>query len=168
MNMSEEEVYALLAAGKVKIKGLPDKKPEKQPEEPTNKFKNQKTVIDGIVFASGFEAERYSSLKLLEKAGAISNLRMQVPYELIPSFTHNGKKYRNCVYKADFVYIDNRDGHEIVEDTKGYVTKEYAIKKKLLLFKYPDMDFREVHKKPTTRKKKGSKKKSTFKTRKKK
>lgn len=111
-----------------------------------SKYRNKKTVVDNIVFDSKLEAERYGILKLLEKAGEIKDLEMQVEFVLIPPFTHNGKKYRKATYKADFVYTD-KEGKQIVEDTKGFVTKEYALKKKLLLFRYPDIDFREVYRK---------------------
>lgn len=39
---------------------------------------------------------------------------------------------RECTYVADFVYL--QDGEIIVEDTKGFRTPEYKIKRKLMLF----------------------------------
>lgn len=94
--------------------------------------------------ASQKEHNRANQLKLLESAGIISNLREQVPYKLIPAqygqcgTDQKGKPVRvcfekSCKYIADFVYIDNATGQTIVEDTKGVKTKEYIIKRKLML-----------------------------------
>ncbi len=72
-----------------------------------------------------------------QRAGAISNLREQVPYELIPAHRfEDGTLERACKYIADFVYTDNETGETIVEDTKGVRTKEYIIKRKLMLFRH--------------------------------
>lgn len=100
-----------------------------------NKYHSRKTTIDGITFDSRKEARRHSELLLLERAGAIQNLQRQVKYELIPSQRINGKVVeRECTYIADFVYEEN--GQKVVEDTKGVKTKDYIIKRKLLLYKY--------------------------------
>lgn len=70
---------------------------------------------------------------LLERTGAIQNLQRQVKYELIPAQRVDGKvAERACSYIADFVYEQN--GRQIVEDTKGFKTPEYRLKKKLLLY----------------------------------
>ena len=98
-----------------------------------NKYGNKKTVLDGITFDSRKEAKRYQELKLLEKAGEIKDLRRQVKYELIPSQKINGKVVeRKVEYVADFVYLQN--GDIVVEDTKGIRTKDYIIKRKLMLY----------------------------------
>ena len=110
------------------------------------KYKNHKTVVDGIEFGSRLEARRYQELKLLERAGVIQALTLQPEFELQPSFKKNGKTYRKIVYKADFSYYSVKEGKVIVEDTKGYVTKEYAIKKKLFEYRYPELTIREVKK----------------------
>jgi hypothetical protein len=94
------------------------------PEEKRSKYNNKKTRIDGILFDSKWEGERYCQLKTLERIGEISNLRLQVPYDLCV----NGMKI--CTYKADFVYIMNEK--EVVEDAKGAITKEYALKRKMM------------------------------------
>ncbi len=88
------------------------------------KYGNKKTIIDGIKFDSKREAQRYGTLQLMLKAGLISNLRLQVPYQI----TVNGMKV--CKYVADFVYEDK--GVEIVEDVKGMKTPIYNLKKKLM------------------------------------
>ena len=98
------------------------------------KYGNHKTkTFDGIVHDSKKEAERWSELKLMERAGVISNLRRQVKYELRPSQYINGKCVERAVYYiADFVYMEN--GKLVVEDTKGVKTKDYIIKRKLMLY----------------------------------
>jgi len=96
------------------------------------KYKNRKAVVNGITFDSIKEARRYQELLLLEKAGVITDLQMQVKFVLIPSQRIKGKVVeRQCTYKADFVYKEN--GETIVEDTKGFRTKDYIIERKLML-----------------------------------
>lgn len=110
------------------------------------KYRNRKAVMDGIVFDSVREMRRYAELSLLEKAGEIKNLRMQVVYELLPvqresdtigkrGGVKKGKVIENAVkYVADFVY--EQDGETVVEDSKGFHTKDYIIKRKLMLWRY--------------------------------
>jgi len=89
-------------------------------------------MMDGILFDSKKEAIRWRELSLLEKAGQITNLERQTPFELIPSQRINGRVVeRACAYVADFTYWQN--GKFVVEDTKGYKTKDYIIKRKLML-----------------------------------
>lgn len=116
-----------------------------------NKYRNNKTVTsDGIKHDSRKEASRWIELKLLEKAGEITELERQKKYVLIPvqyesyeRYSKNGKRLkdgikvveREVAYIADFVYKD-KTGKVIVEDTKsdGTRTKEYIIKRKLMRF----------------------------------
>lgn len=109
-----------------------------------SKYKNNKVIVDGITFDSQLEANRYCELKLLYKAGEISQLRLQPEFELIPAFKKNGKSFRKTIYRADFMYLDNRSGKYIVEDTKGFKTDVYKIKRKLFEFKFPDLTISEV------------------------
>lgn len=95
------------------------------------KYKARKVVVDGIEFDSKKEAGRYAELRILQKSGKIQNLQTQVPYTLIPSQKGLYRSERPCKYVADFVY--ESDGETIVEDTKGYRTPEYIIKRKLML-----------------------------------
>lgn len=97
-----------------------------------NKYHSKKTAIDGIQFDSAKEAKRYTELRDMERAGKIQGLRLQVPFELVPSFECDGVKYREMRYIADFVYY--RDGKQVVEDTKGVKTAEYKLKKKLMAY----------------------------------
>ena len=107
------------------------------------KYRNKRVEYEGIVFDSLKEKRRYYQLQLLEKDGIISDLRLQVPFELIPAIyedevvqlktkTKIKKKLvqRSTTYVADFVYL--QDGKMIVEDTKGFRTKEYELKKKMM------------------------------------
>ena len=116
-----------------------------------NKYGNKKVVIDGESFDSKREAVRYRELQLLLRCGLISNLKRQVAYELIPvqreKSTRVYKKGRKkgqpiegkiiekaVTYIADFVYTDSATGEEVVEDAKGMRTRDYIIKRKLMLY----------------------------------
>lgn len=101
-----------------------------------SKYNSKKTVVDGQQFDSKKEARRYQELLLLEKAWEIKNLSRQVKFVLIPSQRdENGKVVeRECSYKADFTYEEGIK--TVVEDVKGYRTKEYIIKRKLMLYQY--------------------------------
>ena len=101
-----------------------------------SKYNAQKTTVDGITYDSRKEAQRAQELRLMLRAGIISNLREQVPYELIPAQKNEYGKVieRAVVYKADFVYDEN--GKTVVEDVKGVITKEFVIKRKLMLYEY--------------------------------
>ncbi len=116
-----------------------------------NKYGNKKVVIDGVVFDSKREARRYQELKLLERCGAVKDLRRQVTFELIPAQREKstrvyskgrkkgqpieGKVIEKAVtYKADFTYIDVATGKTVVEDSKGMRTRDYILKRKLMLY----------------------------------
>lgn len=98
----------------------------------TSKYHAKKTTVDGIQFDSAKEAKRYEKLRDMQEAGEIQGLRLQVPFELLPSFECDGVKYRGMRYVADFVYY--RDGKHVVEDCKGFKTAEYKLKKKLMAY----------------------------------
>ena len=76
-----------------------------------NKYKNTKIVVDNIKFDSNLEATRYKELKLLLRAGEISNLELQPRFLLQDSFKKNGKTYRKIEYIADFMYCQCRQNH---------------------------------------------------------
>lgn len=101
---------------------------------PRRKFGNKKVLCDGMIFDSQKEARRYHELKLRQQAGEISGLECQKVFELIPKQVDEDGKCieRDCKYIADFVYTD-KDGRTVVEDTKGYKTPDYIIKRKLML-----------------------------------
>ena len=99
-----------------------------------NKFNAVKTTIDGITFDSRKESVRYGQLKLYEKGGLISELKLQVSYELIPKLVINGKTERAIKYIADFVYYDTVNKCEVVEDVKGMITDVFKLKYRLMKF----------------------------------
>lgn len=71
----------------------------------------------------------------MQKSGKIANLDRQVKFELIPSQRVCGKVVERAVhYVADFVYVDTETEKRVVEDSKGFKTKDYIIKRKLMLF----------------------------------
>ena len=109
-----------------------------------SKYGNVKTIIDNITFDSKREADRYYELKWLLIKGEIAKLECQVKFEIQSKFTDSqGVKHLPISYIADFCYMEK--GKYIVEDVKGKKTEVYRIKKKLLLFKYPEIIFREVY-----------------------
>ena len=100
-----------------------------------SKYGNKKWELAGQTFDSQREARRYQELRFMLRMGWITDLQRQVPYELIPSQKRGGKVVERPVkYVADFVYT--QDGETVVEDAKGVRTKEYIIKRKLMLYKY--------------------------------
>lgn len=121
-----------------------------------NKYGARTRIINGEAFDSIKEAKRYQELLLLEKAGHIRNLERQPAFGLIPAqyeffarYGKSGKRLKDgkkCIensvkYIADFSYI--KDDELIVEDTKGFRTKDYIIKRKLMLWIY-GIKIREV------------------------
>lgn len=108
------------------------------------KYHSRKVVRDGMAFDSVKEYRRFCELSLLVKAGAITELKRQVEFVLIPAQREpdtigkrggviKGKTIeQKCCYVADFVY--NENGKQVVEDTKGFRTKDYIIKRKLMLW----------------------------------
>ena len=104
-----------------------------------NKYRNEKIEWNGERFDSKKELQRYQKLLLIQRAGGIRNLKRQVPFILQPTFKLNGKTFQSIRYIADFVYdAPDKAGNVItvVEDVKGYKTKEYELKAKLFAFKY--------------------------------
>ena len=102
-----------------------------------NKYHSRKVTRGGITFDSVKEANRYQELLLLERAGAIQGLKRQVEFVLIPSQYDGEGKKRKCLeravkYVADFVYTEG--GKTLVEDTKGFKTKDYILKRKMMLY----------------------------------
>lgn len=91
-----------------------------------SKYRNKKTIIDGLTFDSIKESKRYLQLKIMFKAGLIYDLQMQVKFEIIIK----GEKI--CTYAADFFYYDFKTDKKIVEDVKGFKTPVYNLKKKLM------------------------------------
>lgn len=104
------------------------------------KYGNKKTVRNGITFDSQKEAARYDALMLLLAAGEIKDLKLQPEFTLQEAFTTpDGERVRAVRYRADFLYkrrvkegVDTR-WERVVEDVKGFRTKDYELKRKLML-----------------------------------
>ena len=108
-----------------------------------NKYKNKKTTIDGFKFDSEMESHYYLYLKQLKEIGEVVDFVLQPSYLLQEGFDLNGKRIRPITYKADFKVI-YKDGHEEVIDVKGKLTEEFKIKRKMLLYRYRDINFKCV------------------------
>lgn len=109
-----------------------------------NKYKNKKCTVLGILFHSRKEANFYLILRdrLLKKE--IKDLELQPKFILQENFKYNGKTERKITYVADFQYFDIKENKIIIVDVKGIKTDVYKLKRKLLLFKYPDINFIEL------------------------
>jgi len=115
---------------------------------PYNKYSNKKTTYNGVVFDSSKEASYARQLDLLKNArdpeNRVVSWDRQVKFLLQPAFVDNkGKSHQKIEYWADFKVL-YADGHEEIIDVKGFKTEIYLLKLKLLLYKYPDIDFREA------------------------
>lgn len=110
-----------------------------------NKYFNKKVMLDGIKFDSRKEADRYLDLKLFNKLGLIKELELQKVFVLQPKYiNNNGEHIRAITYKCDFFYYDNKKEQYIVEDTKGFKTDVYKLKKKLFEYVYPNLTINEL------------------------
>lgn len=113
--------------------GLPGRKPKKQP-----KYRNRKVELDGEVFDSEKEFDRWRHLKTLEAVGAIGCLTRQTVFELVPAVVLDGRKKPAIRYIADFTYFNKDTGGNrvfVVEDCKSEITRKlsvYRMKKHML------------------------------------
>lgn len=93
-----------------------------------SKYNAKKTIVDDITFDSGKEASRYGDLMIMQRAGIISNLILQPPFDIVMCGIKCGS------YRADFLYVE--EGEAVVEDVKGFKTAMYRFKKKLVEAQY--------------------------------
>lgn len=107
------------------------------------KYGNTKVEVDGFIFDSKREASYYQELKYRKMAGEIKDIKLQPEYELQPRFRHGKHTIRPITYTADFEII-LANGKKQVIDVKGFKTEGYKMKKKLFMYKYPDVEFLEV------------------------
>ncbi len=141
-DVSEEDILKL--SYRKNIKPVINRKIKTGKTTRANKYNAVKTEIDGIKFDSKAEANYYSELLILKKAGVVKSFIMQKDFTLQEAFTReNGERIKATRYRADFV-VKYADGHEEVVDVKGMKTRVYINKKKRLLEKYPDINFIEV------------------------
>lgn len=108
-----------------------------------SKYHAEKASLDGIKFDSKKERDYYAELLLLKKAGEVVKIELQPQFILQPCFEHDGKKEKPIIYRADFK-VTYADGHIEIVDTKGFKTDVYGIKRKMLLYRYPNIFFKEV------------------------
>ncbi|MED2007030.1 DUF1064 domain-containing protein [Brevibacillus borstelensis] len=109
---------------------------DQQPKR--SKYKNKKTVVDGITFDSKAESEYYLVLKEMLAAGEIKDMRLQPVYVLQEKCVRNGKKLQAITYKADFEVLHLNGTLEVI-DIKGEETEAFKIKAKMFQYKYPNM-----------------------------
>jgi len=135
-NLTREEAKRLGIEGVYELLKIEEKEEEKE-----RKYHNRKPEVDGITFDSQKEADYYCDLKLLKKAGKIKDFELQPKFWLL-SPEEDRVTGRGIYYRADF-RVKYPDGREEIIDTKGYKTQVYKLKKKLLLAKYPGINFKE-------------------------
>lgn len=120
-------------------------------ERRSNKFGNRKTAVDGVLFDSAKEARRYQELRILERAGEISNLERQPKFKLAigdrPILIRSDRypNGRQASVKFDFAYFDGT--HRVIEDVKGGKatrTEAYALRKAVVEAMYPKVRVVEV------------------------
>ena len=114
-------------------------------EDKIPKYRNEKTIIDSIMFQSKKESNRYFELKMLQKAGEISGLELQPKFMIIPHVLWNGKILKTRFYIADFAYYENCK--KTVEDVKSVIIRKnpvYTLKRQLFLLKYPGIVFKKT------------------------
>lgn len=104
------------------------------------KYNNKKVEYNGIKFDSKKELKFYLQLLERQEKGEVTNIRLQVPFTLQPSFKFNGKTIRAITYKADFVYYDLIENKERIVDVKGFRTETYKIKKKIMQYLGNDLE----------------------------
>ena len=107
------------------------------PAPKASKYHAKPQVVDGLRFASTAEARRYGELRLLEKAGAIRDLRCQ-PIFALTAIADDLTRSQVAVYRADFAYEERQAGTwvTVVEDVKGVQTATYRLKKRWFELQY--------------------------------
>ena len=113
------------------------------------KYHSIATEVNGIRFPSRLEAERYEELRLLERAGELSRLQLQVEFVIARAFksAETGERFRSVFYVADFVYFEIGSGRWVVEDTKGVETSTFKNKWRQCREIYPEYDWRILKRK---------------------
>lgn len=108
-----------------------------------SKYGNRKVAVGPLTFDSQAEADRFTDLQIMVKAGAISGLIVHPSFELQAAFTDStGSRHRAINYEGDFAYTEA--GKTVVEDVKGVRTEVFKLKEKLFRFRYPHIDLRVI------------------------
>ena len=139
-NLTREDAKKLGIEGEYELMQM--EKKENKTSTNKNKYNNKKPIVDGIKFDSKKEARFYQNLKLLKAAGEVKDFELQPKFVLLEK-DKDRVTGRGIKYIADFKITYSNGSVEVV-DVKGYKTQVYKLKKKLLLKKYPDINFREV------------------------
>lgn len=135
-----KELAGYLADGIIESFDLPE-----ADEVSRSKFHAYKAMVDGIQFDSLNESRYYVQIKQIRdykqptEYGILLSFEMQVPYEIVPSFLKNGHRIRKMEYLADFV-LHYDSGRTRVIDVKGVETDVFKLKKKLVEYKYPEVE----------------------------
>ena len=110
------------------------------------KYNARKTIVDGITFDSKLEADRYIQLKLMNKAGEITDLQLQPELQIFQGYVNHytGEKHKSRFYVGDFKYLDLHTQQWIIEDTKGMETPEFRLKWEYVQSEYPEYVFRKI------------------------
>jgi hypothetical protein len=119
------------------MKEIP-KPPDKRQTSCTRKGVNKYHAVKAFGHDSTKEHKRALCLRTMQRAGLIRDLQEQVKFELAPAVKDERGKVilRECSYIADFVYYDCKRRRRVVEDCKGFKTKEYILKKKWMYYRY--------------------------------
>lgn len=109
----------------------------------SNKYGAIPTMVDNIQFDSRMEAKYYQQLKLMERAGLITELSLHPKFILLEPFKKYGKRKTGIKYTADFMYKDEH-GKSIVVDVKGAVARDFSLRRALFDSKFPDITLKVV------------------------
>ena len=101
-------------------------------------------TLDGIVFASKLEMNRYSFLLMMQRTGKIYSLCRQRSFKLCDDFFIGGKKKRGIKFTIDFEYVRMKDNVHVVEESKGYPSRDYIVRLAWFLSKGLDLQFHEI------------------------
>ncbi len=96
-------------------------------EQKPSKYRNKRVTVDGIKFASKAEAKYYGDLKQRERAGEVHGVEMQRRFALLGA---DGTLM--ATYVADFCFWDSIEDRFRCIDVKGFETKEFKIKRKMM------------------------------------
>ena len=107
-----------------------------------NKYHAVKVKRDGHTFDSKAEDRRYCELRLLERAGEITDLVVHPSFLLLPATTWNGKRYPSVKFTPDFQYQEN--GRTVIEDVKGgkaTQTRDFKLRLRLWIMDHSENEW---------------------------
>ena len=78
------------------------------------------------------------------ESGDITDVKLQVKYELQPKFIHDNKTVQPINYVADFVVTYSNGNIEVI-DTKGCPDSTAILKRKLFWYVYPDLVYKWIY-----------------------